>query len=608
MLAFLRLALGAFLLGCAFHLQVARGLLQDLGRDPQLLEVMYGKVEGWLPFAHAGQLWRLPVDLCLVLPGLLLVAGGLARLRAPPDVVGGLKRLAAWPRALPALGLAAAVAVVGIGSWVLGWQDLSDDEFTYQIQTRMLARGAVTLPLPEDAPLFGRTFVLLDHRRGLYYGKYLLGWPAMLLPGELTGDLRNVLPVYAAMIVAVTGALGLALGATRAVAVGGALLVLASPFFLLTCATPVSQVGAALLLALALLGLAADPARAGPALAAGLAWGAVVNIRPASALAFGAPALLLLWRGRPVRRGLLLAPGLALGVLAMLATNHATTGEATTPASILYHPFETMGFSNSEELRLRHTPERALLGTLTNVLRLDGWLFGWPLGLALVAGLAFLPRREEDAPLQAWVFAHVVLYALYYYPGIATTGPLYWFELLIPLALLAARAFQELHRRFEGDPRLGWMACLLGLYGVLHALPQRLSQGGLLASVAAAPLKKLAEVPPDASLVVLGYRFRAPVGWLYDYPIVHPDLAPPDRPLLVRSMGDAGMVKRWQERRGGGPVYVLIGDARGPSLLPWRDPGPFRGPVPPWTVPPGTPDPLRQEEPRKAQSATLQGY
>ncbi|MCZ7585686.1 MAG: hypothetical protein M5R36_21455 [Deltaproteobacteria bacterium] len=87
-----------------------------------------------------------------------------------------------------------------------------------------------------------------------------------------------------------------------------------------------------------------------------------------------------------------------------------------------------------------HTPEAGLKNMGNNFLRLNVWLLGWPVGFLFVA--VRMIRRGSTAA--DWIlFSSLVLsfamYFFFFWPGISETGPVLYYELVVPLILLTAR-------------------------------------------------------------------------------------------------------------------------------------------------------------------------
>lgn len=310
-----------------------------------------------------------------------------------------------------------------------------DDELTYSDQARLLAQGRLgDASLP---PLGWEPFTIAS-RVGLT-GKYLFGEPLVQVPGSLVG-----LPGLLHLLLA-----GLTLGAWFRVATAAAgaqagawatMLLALSPMFMFTNGTGLSHTTSLACIAFAGLGLLwcrEGRPLAGATLAGG-ALGFAFTVRPQVALPVGGVLAVVLardlWRGR--RYGALLASLLAGGVFVAAVGwyDWKITGSPLQLPWSLFPIREAMGFS----------PPHSFLGAWQNLLvslvRWNGWWLGLPAGLAVIAVWGALGYPARGLRLWALCGAALVLFNFCYYsPGVSETGPVYYFELLLPGSLLAAQ-------------------------------------------------------------------------------------------------------------------------------------------------------------------------
>lgn len=171
-------------------------------------------------------------------------------------------------------------------------------------------------------------------------------------------------------------------------------------------------------------------------------------------------------------------------LLALLAHQHAVTGNALTDPRLLYWPYDRVGFgpdigqpenafdvtqtsaglaiawfSDPTQPPHGHSPARGLFNLTRNLEALESHLFGWPplLTLAFV-WLAFLLRRPSAGD---WVWLLVALavaggYVAYWHAGIAY-GPRYLYAALPALVILSARGVAALTATIGRD----WAAAIL---------------------------------------------------------------------------------------------------------------------------------------------------
>jgi hypothetical protein len=330
-----------------------------------------------------------------------------------------------------------------------------EDEIAYVWQAQAIASGQLAVPSPPEPRSFLVPFVV-DHE-GLRFGKYPLGWPALLAFGVRFGMRSWVNPLLAGLGVWLTYRLGKKiLGETVGLLAAG--LTLVSPFFLLNSGSLLSHpFGLVLCTVFAIAWLDAtasgEPdgkdARIGvlAAWTAGLSLGLLALTRPWTAVAAGLPfgihGLYLLWRGSSqIKRRVL-----GIGILAVavgglnFVWQYAVTGDPTLNPYTLWWPYDQIGFGpgigraeNGHNLRL------AVVNTKASLRSGYGDLFGWlsfswlflPVGL-----LAVFLRKNWRALLVSSVIGSLVLFYMAYWVGAWLFGPRYYYEALSSLTLLS---------------------------------------------------------------------------------------------------------------------------------------------------------------------------
>jgi hypothetical protein len=376
---------------------------------------------------------------------------------------------------------AAAAALVGwIGfsalelhrrAFLHGGVNLDGIAYRYQLETFALGRLAnPSPPLPEFFSSWG---VLDDGQRA--YSKYFPGHALVMLPlyAACGGRIEPLAPALAALaalaVAAVAGLLG-----GGAAAIGALALLGLSPFFLMTGATMLSHVTCLLAHALAVLALlrarrVAAPGRAALlAAGAGLAAGLALATRPLTALGLALPAagllVLDLIRGRPAAAARLAAAGTAFAAVGalLLAYNAALTGDPLRTPFSVYWPPDRLGFGPwrgqgpdvgrwEGPFVQEHTPGLAVQILGKNLGMLDRWLLGFQGSLVLLLGLvgarlAVTRLDAERALLLALLGLQPLLYMLLWFEGLNHTGPIYYFEMWLPLAALGGWAVSGLAR------------------------------------------------------------------------------------------------------------------------------------------------------------------
>jgi hypothetical protein len=369
-----------------------------------------------------------------------------------PDRLGAVGRRLAdrpWPVAAAAAGFVL-VGSLAIGHLVLRRAPICDDENTYRFIGQTLERGHLMAPSPGgDLAFYDEQFVVINDKGR--FGKYPVGFPALLALGRMAGAETLVVPLLTAGLVLLTALVGRSLYGGRTAALAALLLAL-SPQVLATGATWLSQPAAAVCLMIALCSLLAMEragARRTPwAVATGLALGYGVLVRPMPGALFVAVALVYMAvRYRPRSAADLaawvglLAP-IAAAALLMVVINRIQTGSALLTAYQTAHHNASLARMASGSMAKRAS---SVVGTL---IRFDHWFLGWP----LAAAFSLLARRSPQVGLLWGVVAAEMLYrVLTPKVGVGTAGPLYVFEALPAMALLTADGMRRLAERRPGD-------------------------------------------------------------------------------------------------------------------------------------------------------------
>jgi hypothetical protein len=413
-----------------------------------------------------------------------LLTAALARTSMLARVEGSLREWArrrAWVTAAAGVLVASACLLVGRG--VLGGSVVTDDEHVYRFVAQTLRAGSLTAPSPgQDLPFFAEQFVVLNESER--YGKYPLGHPLVLAAAQSAGLEALAMPLVTGLVAWPLAAMG-----WRLLGPSATLLALAlfgsSPLVIFTGGTYLSQPTSALCLACgcAFL-LAAEQARRRawlPSAAAGIALAFGVLTRPLPGVLFAAAALAwVAWRHRvpALRDGRLAALGAPLlaSVGALLAVNRLQAGSALTSGYQTAYGLEAGGAGLVRLLTPLDLPNGAM-SIAASLMRLDAWLFGWPLSLLFVP---FARRRGAHA--LPWLMLAAALAYRLVSPkaGVGTTGPQYFLEVAPLLCLLTADGLARLVER-AGIWRHGLAAAVV-LAGTCVSLtmfvPPRLAELG----------------------------------------------------------------------------------------------------------------------------------
>ncbi|QCC59509.1 glycosyltransferase family 39 protein [Natrinema thermotolerans] len=367
-----------------------------------------------------------------------------------------------WRAAVAAIALVGAIAIWLLATRTFPHHSLNHDEGVYLQQAAMLLEGQLFVRPPVEEA-FRPWFFVADGDR--LYPKYSPVPAAIFALGKIVGGYRLAL---AGIGVAVPALMALVVREVfdRRTGLVAAVAVLCSPLFLIQTAVFLPYAPTAMLnLAFAYAYLRAD--RTGDlrvAGVAGVAIGLAFFARPYTAVLFAAPVIAhACWtlrrdfRGAVPRQAATAAFGLA-GVSLALGYNAVVTGSALVFPYEAFAPLDGLGFGRRRILE--HEIEYTVgLALRSNALVLRSFFTEWVVGGLLGAGLAAvglgLTVRRRLSPRAAILAGQLLTIAVgnVYFWGnfnvlgdidragtglIATHGPYYHFDLLLPVAAFAA--------------------------------------------------------------------------------------------------------------------------------------------------------------------------
>lgn len=547
------------------------GALHVSGIRYQDYQIHYG-YWGWSPGETAFLVNYLLYGVTAVgLLGAALTALVGDRLVATMEKLGHLSPRASAGLLVAALAvLVALITLVRIG--LLRDTAITDDEHVYTFMAQVFAAGRLYASSPPEPirAFFDNQFII---NNGKWYGMFFPGHSVLLALGIWLGALRWV-PTVSALLTAGLAFLSARLMFGRRAALLTVILLVLSPYFVMSSATLLAHSTAGLfLMAFVYCVLRAQASTASllwwPG--AGLAMGFAGFTRPLAAAAFAVPFVIWLaasLRREPTRRrlwsgGLLALTGLA-GIATLLAYNVALTGE---PFTTGYHTFKALyRFRLTVGALGAPAPLPSLYEFGYTLERLNFWLFGWPVSLVL---LPFFRRSREGVVVLLASVAVVVAYALSTLPTINATGPAHYSELAAPLVMLSASGLEELGRRARGWAAGGDRAVLgLSLAATLCAAAAFVPVYGkglrAMSLVARVPYTLAEQQGLDRALVFvhsLPSRQWAPGAWVYFHRNSTPDLS--DGVLFVKDLGPKNqeLIRHFPDR----PPYAM--GVRGSDLL-----------------------------------------
>lgn len=329
-----------------------------------------------------------------------------------------------------------------------------EDEIAYVWQAEAIANGRVTLQSPPLQKSFLIPFVV-DYE-GKRFGKYPLGWPALLGAGIALGLRTLINPLLAGIGVWLTYRLGKKIF-SEAVGLTASVLTLTSPFFLMNSGTLLSHPFCLVLsagFALAWLGAWENTYQKKwvMLITAGLALGILVITRPLSAVGVALPfaihGLYMLvksirenasTREKIIHLSVFCAIVLAVSTIQIL-WQYVATGDPFKNLYTLWWPYDKVGFGlGFGHTDVGHNLHQAWTNTRHSLKVGAHDLFGWwKLSWIFIPFGMIASVRKPRAWLLAGVFPSLVLVYLTYWIGSSLFGPRYYYEGLYSLTLFSA--------------------------------------------------------------------------------------------------------------------------------------------------------------------------
>jgi hypothetical protein len=509
-MAWLALALGAvsFAAYVAWLYEQPRGNFEFAYAPFAPEPILYSPMRGFTYEQFWGHLFRL----LLLAPALLLMSFGLIRLR-PLALSLSSRRLVLFASA------ASLLLTAGVMLGVLRGRALVDDELVYRMQATFLSEGRIA---GHDIGVTPPDVFSVPTRLG-YTGKYLPGEALLQIPGLLLGIPALLhLPLLALTLYAWHRALLLRAG--PGVAAGSTVALALSPMVMFTSATGHTQPTS--LCAIALAGLGYESARARRflfgACLAGAAIGFGMLTRPQALVPVGGvlSAALGWFLIREKRWGSLAAFGaiLGTGLLLVGGYNALLSGSPLRLPWYLQCMIEHYGFGQVwKHDTYTHTLTTALQNLLVVSVRLNAWWLGFPCSLAVILVWWRLGRPLHGAGIWLGVGAAVLAFEfLYFSTGIAETGPIYHYELILPLSLIAGSAAHAALARWK-SAAVTAIVVHVALGTSSWVVEQALRVERLMTAIHAESDAILARIPPRA---LLFHELRAsesrPMGWVFD--------------------------------------------------------------------------------------------
>lgn len=469
------------------------------------------------------QFWKILLLLpATILLSIVLMKAGI-RFRIPGRLNSRL--------AVGILLLTATVVLILSTEFLFRETEVTDDENAYDFQARTLVLGRVVNPPPPVWQSFRNTFIISDGR--YWVGKYTLGHPLLIAAGMMLGNRYIVTIAISILMLLLLYNIGVELYADKKVAVLALGLGIISPFFYCVSSSRLSHTTTAFFLVLFLfLFLRARKTRsagmgAALSLLSGLALGYAFNVRSLTALGFALPFGVLVMADITKRKtAMFLKTGLMVAGFAVMFAltawyNQIVTGHPLAFPFHYYNMNESLGFGVQG-----HTIFNAIRNLVISIARLNGVFLGFPLSLMFLF-LAFLVKKEFGDRLLFGILAGIAAsYLFYFSPGVADLGPVYYYEMLVPLLLLTSRGIIFLHRiaadRFKrGDAVIPGFLVLSCFFSFTTFIPEQASHIARLTRQIREPYDAVQAADIHNALVMI--KSRPTKGWVYGHRNPSPD-------------------------------------------------------------------------------------
>jgi len=328
---------------------------------------------------------------------------------------------------------------------------LTDDENVYVFVAKTLLAGRLNNPAPDFYELFKYPLMIVDQHQWL--GQYTIGHPLFLALGLLTGLLDFITPLTSAGTLLLIYFIARDQFDAKIAAIALFLAVL-SPQFILTGGTllgyPTAAFCSALMIFSALRLHSSGKWRW--TFLFSLASLLLILNRPQSWLCVGVSLgvffLVISIQDRDRGSWRTIGAGLAVALLSIgmfFLVNYGQTGDPfTTVQSVFLEHWgqgRGIGFYVAGLWGI-HTPEKAAANLLLNLIRQNIWLLGWPFSFVF---MLFVPGGRFVGFLLGWGLTHWAFYAYFSSPGINLTGPVYYYEMILPEVILSACGIVHLY-------------------------------------------------------------------------------------------------------------------------------------------------------------------
>jgi Dolichyl-phosphate-mannose-protein mannosyltransferase len=403
--------------------------------------------------------------------------------------------------------------------------EVTDDENTYDFQAQTILAGRIINPPPPVINSFHNVFII--NNGSSWVGKYTLGHVLVIAFGMLLGNRYIGIIGISILTLFLIYCIVKELYGDKKLALLTLCLAAVSPFFYLMSSSRLSHTTTAFFLALFMylflrvrrienIGL-----KLLLSAAAGLSVGYALNTRTLTAIGFALPFVVVVVRDalKYPKKNLVSYYMMGIGFLVMVALmfwyNIRVTGNPMQFPFHYYNSLEEIGFGT-----YGHTPLLGIKNLVVNLFRLNVSLFGFPLSLLFAFFLLFTQKDNRDNFLFSIFGSFILFYFFYYSPGVSDLGPVYYYEMIIPLLILSARgifATIEFLSKYSAEGKtvvsLFLFLSFLGAWGTY--IPEKITHIARLTNQIREPYEFVEASNIHHAIVII--RQLPNKGWVFSY-------------------------------------------------------------------------------------------
>ena len=331
-----------------------------------------------------------------------------------------------------------------------------DDEYVFDFEAKTLISGNIINPPPPSQNNFYNQHIINDGR--VWAGRYPLGHPAIIALGMLLGNRYIITVAISILTLFLIYLITFELYNDKKTAFLALCCAAISPFFYFVSSSLLSNITTTFFLAVCMYFFLrfrhTDKTlnRILFAFISGLSLGYAFNVRPLTALGYSLVfCLVAIWditlkRYKPLISFFIFSAGFAILFFLTLMYNKLVTGGYlnfvhTYYSIITYGQPDQVGFGT-----YGHTPLHALVNLSISIARMNSALLGFPISLIFIFLVCFFKNSFGDRLLWGIIIGFVFAYCFWFTPGVSDIGPVYYYELIIPLCILTARGILFLHK------------------------------------------------------------------------------------------------------------------------------------------------------------------